>query len=125
MNLILQLIIFAFVLVGIHYVKGREKSLRKHRLFMGIAVLLNAILIFSVMGRSLFTYSTLLVEKFYEFGPSITWIHAIAGGLAEIFGIMFLFKHPRKIRFWMRMTMGLWTVSLLLGIAFYIYYYVL
>jgi len=123
LNLILQLIIFALFLIGVYYVKRLE--IGKHRLFMGAAILLNAILIFLIMGRSFFTYSSLLVEKFYEFGPSITWVHAIVGGLAEILGVTFLFKHPRKIRSWMRMTATLWTVALLLGITFYIYYYVL
>lgn len=125
LNLILQFIIFALFLIGVYYVKGRERSLRKHRLFMGAAILLNAILIFLIMGRSLFAYSVFLIERFYEFGPSITWVHAIVGGLAEIFSVTFLFKHPRKIRFWMRMTATLWVVALLLGIAFYMYYYVL
>ena len=125
LNLILQLIIFGLFLIGVYYVKGRERSLRKHRLFMGAAILLNAILIFLIMGRSLLTYSGLIVEKFYELGPSITWVHAIVGGLAEILGVTFLFKHSRKIRSWMRMTATLWTIALLLGIAFYIYYYIL
>jgi uncharacterized membrane protein YozB (DUF420 family) len=125
LNLILQFIIFALFLIGVYHVKGRERSLRKHRLFMGAAILLNAIPIFLIMGRSLFAYSGLLIERFYEFGPLITWVHAIAGGLAEIFSVTFLFKHPRKIRFWMRMTAALWTVALLLGIASYMYYYVL
>ena len=124
-NLILQLIIFALFLIGVYYVKGRERSLRKHRVFMGAAILLNAVLIFLIMGKSFFTYSGLLVERFYEFGPSITWVHAVVGSLAEIFGVAFLFKHPRNVRFWMRMTATLWTVALLLGITFYIYYYVL
>ena len=123
LNLILQLIIFALFLIGVYYVKRGEMG--KHRLFMGAAILLNTILIFLIMGRSLLTYSGLIVEKFYEFGPSITWVHAIVGGLAEILGVAFLFKHPRKIRSWMRMTATLWTIALLLGIAFYMYYYVL
>jgi len=92
---------------------------------MGAAILLNAILIFLIMGRSLLTHSGLIVEKFYEFGPSITWVHATVGGLAEILGVTFLFKHPRNTRTWMRITANLWSIALLLGIAFYIYYYVL
>jgi len=92
---------------------------------MGAAILLNAVLIFLIMGRSLLTYSGLIVEKFYEFGPSITWVHATVGGLAEILGVTFLFKHPRNTRTWMRITATLWSIALLLGIAFYIYYYVL
>ena len=123
LNLILQLIIFALFLIGVYYVKRQEIS--KHRSFMGAAILLNAVLIFLIMGRSLLTYSGLIVEKFYELGPSITWVHATVGGLAEILGVAFLFKHPRNTRTWMRITTTLWTIALLLGIAFYIYYYVL
>jgi len=123
LNLILQLVTFALFLTGVYYVKRGEIS--KHRLLMGSAILLNAILIFLVMGRSLFTYAGLIVERFYEIGPSITWVHATVGGLAEILGITFLFKHPRNTRMWMRTTATLWSIALLLGIAFYIFYYVL
>ena len=123
LNLVLQLVIFALFLIGVYYVKRGE--IGRHRLFMGAAVLLNAFLIFLVMGKSFFTYTGLLVERFYEFGPSITWVHAILGGLAEMLGAAFLFKHPRNILSWMRVTATLWTVALLLGIAFYVYYYVL
>jgi len=125
LNLILQLIIFAFFLTGMYYIKGPKRILWKHRLFMGVAVVLNAASIFLIMGRSMLTSLGFIIERFYEFGPLVTWVHAITGGPAEILGVTFLFKHPRKIRSWMRATSTLWTISLLLGIAFYMYYYVL
>jgi len=124
LNLILQLVIFAFFLTGMYYIKGPKRILRKHRLFMGVAVILSAASIFLIMGRSMLASLGFIVEKFYEFGPSITWVHAITGALAEMLGVVFLFKHSRKIRSWMRITSTLWTIALVLGIAFYTYYYV-
>ncbi len=124
-NLILQFIIFAFILIGIYYVKGKSKNLKRHRLSMGLAVILNAFSIFIIMGRSLLTLSSFLVEKFYMFGSFLTWLHAVIGSLAEILGVTLLFKHPRKIVHWMRITATLWIVALLLGIFFYVYYYIL
>jgi len=121
----LQLIIFAFFLIGMYYIKGPKRILKKHRLFMGIAVVLNAASIFLIMGRSFLANLGLIVEKFYEFGPLVTWIHAITGGPAEILGATFFFKHPKKTRLWMRVTSTLWTISLLLGLVFYLYYYIL
>ncbi len=120
----MQLIIFSFFLIGMYYIKGPKRILKKHRLFMGIAVVLNAASIFLVMGRSFLASLGLMVESLYEFGPFVTWVHAITGGAAEICGATFLFKHPKKTRLWMRVTSTLWTISLLLGIVFYMYYYV-
>jgi len=124
LNLILQLIIFIFILIGFYYVKRREKSYKKHRVFMGLAVALNAVLILSIMGRSLLGLSTFLL-RFHKFGPFITWIHATTGGLAEILGIIFLFTHPRRTLLWMRLTVTLWFIALLFGIIFYIFYYII
>ncbi len=119
-NFILQLIIFGFLLVGIIYMRKGVKDVKKHRQLMLIAVSLNAISIILIMGRSFFGSVDHLVEEFYEFIPMITLTHGLTGGLAEVLGISFLFKHPPKTRFWMKLTAILWTIVLLVGI--YIYY---
>jgi uncharacterized membrane protein YozB (DUF420 family) len=113
-------VIFGFLLIGIFYIKRRVKDLKKHRLFILIAVFLNAVSIFLVMGRSFLGSASHLVEEFYELTPMIIWTHGLTGGLAEILGISFLFKHPPKIRWGMRLTAILWTIVFLFGI--YIYY---
>jgi len=93
-NLILQLAIFGFLLIGIFYIR-RDKDLKKHRLFVFIAVSLNAVSIFLVMGRSFLGSVSHFAEEFYELTPMITWTHGVTGGLAEILGITFLFKRAR------------------------------
>jgi uncharacterized membrane protein YozB (DUF420 family) len=119
-NFILQIAIFVFLFIGIYYIRKRVKDLKKHRQFLLIAVSLNAVSIILVMGRSFFGSVDHLVEEFYEFIPMITLTHGLTGGLAEVLGISFLFKHPPKTRSWMRLTAILWTIVFLLGI--YIYY---
>jgi len=125
LNMILQLVIFAFFLTGISYIKRSRTNLRKHRIFMAAAILLNLVSILLVMGRSFVTYFGILVERFYEFGSFVTWIHALVGGLAETLGIVFLLRHPRRILLGMRLTAVLWVTALILGLTFYLYYYIL
>jgi len=125
LNLILQLIIFVLFLIGIYYIKAERKSLKRHRLLMGTVVVLNAVSILLVMGRSFITSLGLLTTRPYQFGPFITWMHAVVGACAEISGAAFLRKHPPNVRLKMRVTTILWTVALLFGIVFYVYYYLL
>jgi uncharacterized membrane protein YozB (DUF420 family) len=125
LNFVLQLTIFAFFLAGIYYIKRGQKSLGKHRLLMGIAVFLNAILILLIMGRSFFASIDFLAKSPYGFGSLITWTHAFVGGCAEILGASFLRRHTQNVRFRMRAAAMLWTVALLLGIVFYTYVYLL
>jgi len=124
LNLVLQLAIFALLLLGIYYMKAGKKSLGKHRLFMALALALNAISILLIMGRSLITSLGFLAARPHQFGPFITWLHVIVGGYAEISGAWFFRKHPRNARLKMRITTVFWAVALLLGIAYYVYYYV-
>jgi uncharacterized membrane protein YozB (DUF420 family) len=124
LNLILQIIIFTLFLSGIFYIRS-TKNVRRHRTFMGAAIILNLASIFLVMGRSLAIYFGILVETANRFGPAITWVHASIGSAAEVLGIRFLYRHPKKIRLGMRITAALWTIALLLGITLYLYYYVL
>jgi len=124
-NLILQLAIFALFLAGIYAMKARKKSLRKHRVLMGIAVILNTISIFLIMGGSFLNLAGFLTSRFYEFGALVTLTHVTTGSLAQVLGILFLIKHPRKIRLVMRMATIFWAAALLLGLVFYAYFYLL
>ena len=121
--MILQLIIFISFLTGISYIQQKRMDIKKHRLFMGIAIILNFISIFLIMGRSFLGFFGIMVERYYEFTPLIFWIHGIIGGLAQMFGVIFLFKHPRKIILWMKVTATLWIAALALGTFFYTYTY--
>jgi len=94
-------------------------------MFMGAAILLNLASIMLIMGRSFLTNFGILSKEFYSFGPAVTWVHAMVGGTAEIMGIRLLYRHPRKIRLNMRITAILWTIALLFGITFYVFYFVI
>jgi uncharacterized membrane protein YozB (DUF420 family) len=125
LNLILQIIIFVLFLIGVSCIKKSKPSIRKHRMFMGAAILLNLASIILIMGRSFLTHFGILSKEFHSFGPVVIWIHAVVGGTAEIMGIRFLYGHPRNIRLNMRITAILWTIALLLGITFYVLYYLI
>jgi len=125
LNLVLQLVIFTLFLIGIYYIKAERKNLKRHRQLMGIAVVLNAISILFIMGRSFMTSLGFLATRPYQFGPFITWMHVIIGAYAEISGALLLRKHPRNLRFSMKVTTVFWTVALLLGVVSYTYYYLL
>jgi len=124
-NLVLQLVVFALFLAGNSQVKRKKKNVRKHRLLMGAAVILNAFSIILIMGPSFLNYLGFLVERSREFGPAVTWLYVGIGGPAEVLGASFLFKHPRKTLQMMRLTALLWAAALILGIVFYVYYYIL
>ncbi len=125
LNMILQLIILATLLIGIYYVKRIKKNFVKHRLFMGGAIILNVVSIFLIMGSSFLVFLPYMIKEFYEITSFTTLIHGITGSLGIILGLVFLFKHPRNLRLWMKVTVTLWIIALLLGIAFYVNFYML
>ncbi len=124
-NLMLQLIIFSLFLAGIYYMKRGRKSLSKHRFLMGTVVVLNAFSIFFIMGRSLLSSLGILIMNPYAFGPLVTWTHAVVGSCAEALGVAFLRKHRQNVRFRMRIAAIVWFIALLLGMIYYVYYYLL
>jgi len=125
LNLVLQLIIFVLFLVGIYYIKAERKNLKRHRQLMGVVVVLNAISIILIMGRSLMTSLGLLTARPFQIGAIMMWVHVIAGAYAEISGVLFLRKHPPNLRLNMKVTTIFWTIALLLGVISYMYYYLL
>lgn len=131
LNLIMQVAILIVLLVG--YIFKKDGKLMKHGVAMSTAVMLHTILIFLVMIPSLVLNSALLLE-FSQFGVIITWIHVLAGIFAEISGLylvgMWRFRSPPfmncvKKKKLMKPLLILWVLALILGIMFYIYYYVI
>ena len=122
-NMALQLFIFILFLLGISHVMKRRLDIRKHRLFMGLAVLLQAVSIALIMGWPFSGYLSVRTSDFLDLNPVIIGSHGVSGGLAEILGVIFFIHHPRKIRRWMIITAILWILSLSLGAFFYAYYY--
>jgi len=129
-NLLLQIAILLLLLLG--YKFKRDKNLMRHGLTMAVAVILHTIAILLVMIPSFITYFGILLRDTASPGVTITWVHAIMGILAEILGIFLVaiwrFRPQPKMacakwRWLMKPLLALWTFALILGIAFYAYYY--
>jgi uncharacterized membrane protein YozB (DUF420 family) len=130
-NLILQIIVFVIIVISLFY-KNKMKF-KIHGVLMGIAVILHVLTFLTVMGPIFFEYFSELVE--YTSYPEIqtTWIHAVPGAIAMIMGIMLVglwALHPSDIatcnrrKRLMDVTVLLWLVSLIFGIATYILLYI-
>ncbi len=117
-SLILQVIIFILLLAGVYFIKGIKRNLKKHRLFTTIAIILHAILVLLIMIGPFFSRIGYLIENFYNPRIMLAWIHGMTGALAIILGISFLIKHPRNTIRWMRTTLILWLIALLIGVYF-------
>lgn len=129
-TLLSQIALLLILIVGYKLIK--DKKLKTHGLIMSIAVLLHTITIFMVMIPSFIIHFDTLLKNAFSLGVIITWIHALAGITAELLGIVLIFEWkfqpPPKMtcikRKWMmRPLFMLWTLALMLGIAFYMYYY--
>lgn len=90
---------------------------------MGGAIILNAVSIFLIMGTSFLAFLPRMIKEFYEIGSFTTIIHGITGSLGMILGLVFLFKHLKNLRLWMTVARAI--IALLLGIAFYVNFYML
>jgi uncharacterized membrane protein YozB (DUF420 family) len=124
LNLILQILLLALLLIG--FVLGKRKtgsSLKLHGRLMAVLVALNALAILLIMGPSLFINFGAAVGEVFVIGFPLTLLHHSVGLIAEVLGAVLVFRKSGNVRRWMRTTFVLWFVALLLGIGFYIVYY--
>jgi uncharacterized membrane protein YozB (DUF420 family) len=128
-NLILQIVLVVLLIWGRTHAKSRKY--RNHGNFMAVAVGLNIISFLLVMGPSMALGWGIVVSEPTNPGVIISVIHAIGGGFALLSGVYLVaswrfadsFGPCMGKRTQMRATIGLWLLSTLTGIAFYIYYY--
>ncbi|MDH5461553.1 MAG: hypothetical protein OEZ29_03485 [Candidatus Bathyarchaeota archaeon] len=130
LNLLFQIAIFIFLVVGVSIAKFRRKFIQ-HGTTMAIALVLNTISIAVVMIPSLQGFRGVLSMPFTR--PAfIIVVHAAAGTLVELLGVWLVgtwaFQYPdikacAKKRSIMLATIFLWLVELLLGIYVYIMLY--
>ncbi len=130
LNLLFQIAIFVFLVVGFLVVKLR-RGFMKHGALMGIALVLNTVSIGVVMMPSLLSFRGLFSMPFTR--PAwLVIVHAITGSLVEILGVWLVgrwtvrrheIKACAKKRNIMRATIFLWLVELFLGIYVYIMLY--
>jgi len=130
-TLFLEVIILVLLLAG--YILVRTKKLRHHGVIMSAAVILHTVTIFIVMVPSFVVYFEILLRDISSPGVIITWVHFVAGTLADVLGIFLVAEwryrpSPKmtcvKRRRLMKLLLALWILALALGLAFYIYYYV-
>jgi uncharacterized membrane protein YozB (DUF420 family) len=130
-NLALQVIMFVIIVISLIY--KNKKKFKIHGGLMGIAVILHILTFLTVMGPIFFGHFSAFVD--YTSYPEIqtTWIHAIPGAIAMIMGILLVglwTLRPSNIaacsrrKRLMDITVLLWLVSLIFGIATYILLYV-
>ena len=130
LNLLFQIVIFIFLVVGMSTVKVRRRF-RKHGTVMGIAVALNMVSMVVVMIPALLGFGGLFSMPLTR--PALVVVtHAIMGTLVEILGIWivgtWVFSHHEikacgKKKNVMRATTLLWLIELFLGIYIYIMLY--
>jgi uncharacterized membrane protein YozB (DUF420 family) len=77
------------------------------------------------MGPSFIINFGAVLDELFTIGFPLTLVHHFFGVIAEILGIIFVFKKFGKVRFWMRFTMAVWLIAVVLGISFYLLYYVI
>ncbi len=129
-NLILQVVMFIIIVIGLVYKNKRKFKI--HGGLMGIAVILHVISFLLVMGPSFSEGYDFFTTATSELGVQTTWIHAVPGAIAMIMGIVLVgawalrssnIAACRRMKRLMDITVLLWLVSLIFGIATYIVFY--
>ena len=130
-NLILQIVMFLIIIISLIY-KNKMKF-KIHGGLMAIAVILHIISLLAVMGPSFSVGYEYFTTATSDLGVQTTWIHAIPGAIALILGIVLVGAwtfRPSNIAACSRrkrimdVTVMLWLVSLIFGIATYMVFYV-
>jgi uncharacterized membrane protein YozB (DUF420 family) len=121
-----------FIIIGIGFLYKRAKNYRMHGSLMVVAVIFHIISFITVMGPRFHQYFNLLTTSTSELGVQTTWIHSIPGAIALILGIALVATwavHPSNIagcfkrKRLMDITIVLWLISLIFGIATYVIFY--
>jgi uncharacterized membrane protein YozB (DUF420 family) len=131
-NLLLQIITYILIIGGV--MSEKKGNFHKHGLMMGTAVLLGTASLLLVMGPSLMSSFGGIMTGIYGLGSPLILIHAIIGFLALAMGwTAALTLRPcgqvmktrliGNIRLFMRLIASLWTLTFILGLAVYSYFY--
>ncbi len=131
-NLIVQLMLLLLLVIG-GYVMHVKHVRRNHGLIMATATITNIMMLLSAMLPSLILNWNVLVSEPTSPGVVITLGHVIIGLIAisggGLFSMRFIASERSKTsprcgkRREMRTVLVLWILTLLLGIGFYLYYY--
>lgn len=130
LNLLTQILTVAVIFVSLYF--KQKGKMKHHGALMGVAIVLHVLTFASVMGPIFFEYFSFYSTSFGDTLAQVTWIHAVPGAIALILGIFLVviwavnssnvagcYKRKRI----MDVTLLLWLVSLVFGIATYVLTY--
>ena len=130
LNLLLQ--IFTLIVIFVSLFLKRSGRVKSHGATMGIAVVFHVLSLIVVMGPSFFQSFEFYSGRIEILGVQTAWMHAIPGGIAIFLGVLLVALwavkpsniapcHKRKRI--MDITLILWLISLVFGIATYVLFY--
>jgi uncharacterized membrane protein YozB (DUF420 family) len=129
-NLLIQIIAFILILVGFGYkTKGK---FRNHGFVMGAAVVLHLISFLFAMGPSFLDGFEFFTRDTSLMGVQTMWVHAVTGAIALVLGIVIVVAWIARVsdiaactrrKRLMDVTVLLWLISLIFGIATYLIFY--
>lgn len=130
LNLITQIIIIILLTLSWSYAR---KKLKTHGKLMTVAVVVNAATIAFVMAPSLFLGLGVIVSNPLDPGSLLSIVHVAIGTIAWIGGAYLTWSWKLndstsecfKRRKLMKPIIGLWLIAAVLGVGFYVYYYVI
>lgn len=130
-NLIIQIVLLVLLIIG----RLSKAQPKRHGIIMTIGTFSNLVTILLIMGPSLIRNLPALVTPPVTLGAVITVGHAILGLATIIGGLLFTLRFALALlgkkplacgkRWMMRTEVILWLVTLVLGIGFYAFYYLL
>lgn len=129
-SLIIQIVVLFLLVYG--YTLKRKLKFRSHGLTMALAVILHLTTILAIMIMSFgFLLSDLIIPAPFDAISMIGLIHGVAGSIAFALGVVLVgawhfssdVKGCFKRKNLMRITITLWLLALVLGIALYAIFY--
>ena len=130
-NLILQTIMFLIIVISLIY--KNKRNFKIHGGLMAIAVILHVITFLIVMGPSFFEGFNYYITTTSDLSVQMTLTHVVPRAIAMILGIVLVgawalrssnIAACSRMRRIMDVTVLLWLVSLIFGIATYLVFYV-
>ncbi len=131
-NLIIQTLLIAVLLIGYYSMKPR-RLLKRHGMIMAIGTIVNLAAVLSIMLPSLILNWNAVASDPTNPGVLITIVHVVAGTIAILVASRFSFRFFLSVqrntplicgtRRFMYTTLASWLTSLGLGYGFYIFYY--
>lgn len=130
-NFIIQIILIILLLVG--YLQKRKW--KYHGIIMAVGTVMMLVTVLLIMAPSLIANAPAIVLSPTSTGALVTIAHVFLGSIALVvalfFTLRFLYFSLRKkpltcgTRIKMRIQLTIWILAFLLGLIFYVYYYVI